>query len=142
MSLIAAIAEAVVAELNVGTFSQPFKAERHYRPVFDLAEMATLHVSVVARSVTVERFDRTRHQYDVQVDIGIQKKCQTCDLAELDGLMALVEEVADYLRDRRLAACPAAAWIKAENTPIYAPEHLEELRQFTSVLTLTYRVVR
>jgi hypothetical protein len=53
-----------------------------------------------------------------------------------------VEEIGLFLRDRRLAACPAAVWLRTENVPIYAPEHLDELRQFTSVLTLTFRVVR
>ncbi len=33
-------------------------------------------------------------------------------------------------------------WVKADNAPIYSSEHLSELRQFTSVLTLTFRVVR
>jgi hypothetical protein len=32
--------------------------------------------------------------------------------------------------------------VRTENVPVYAPEHLEEYRQFTSVLTLTFRVVR
>jgi exodeoxyribonuclease V alpha subunit len=37
---------------------------------------------------------------------------------------------------------PSASWLRTENEPVYSPGHLEELRQFTSVLTLTFRVVK
>ena len=142
MAVVTDIADAVVQELNAGTFSTPLEAKRHYRPIFDLAEMQDLHVTVVPKGLAVERLDRSRNQHDVAIDIAVQKKCQTADNAELDPLMALVEEIADFFRLRRLTACPGAVWIRTENVPIYAPEHLDELRQFTSVLTLTFRVVR
>jgi hypothetical protein len=56
--------------------------------------------------------------------------------------MELVQEIADRLRFDRLAGYPLAVWIKTEHTAIYAPEHLDQLRQFTSVLTLTFRAMR
>jgi hypothetical protein len=56
--------------------------------------------------------------------------------------MELVEEIADFFKQRRLDAYPQAVWVKTENAPIYAAEHMDELRQFTSVLTLTFRVLR
>ena len=142
MAVVTDIADAVVTELNAGTFSMPLEAKRHYRPIFDLAEMQDLHVTVVPKGLAIERLDRSRNQHDVAIDIAVQKKCQAADNTELDPLMALVEEIADFFRLRRLAARPEAVWIRTENVPIYAPEHLDELRQFTSVLTLTFRVVR
>jgi len=142
MATITDIADAVVAELNGHTFSQSLVAVRYYRPVFDLGEMQTLHVSVVPKGVTIERADRSRNQYDFAIDVAVQKKFEKGDAAELDPLMALVEEVADFFRLRRLAAYPDAVWVRTDNVPVYAPEHLEEFRQFTSVLTLTFRVVR
>jgi len=142
MAVITDIADAVVAELNGGTFSQTFTAKRYYRPIFDLAEMSDLHVSVVPRAMTIERADRSRNQHDVQIDVAVQKKCEAGDADELDPLMSLVEEIADFFRLRRLVAYPDAVWVKTENVPVYAQEHMEELRQFTSVLTLTFRVVR
>lgn len=157
MAVIIDIADAVVTELNGHTWvaapptppehegdapAPAFIAQRYYRPVFDLAEMSSLHVSAVPKGVTVERADRARNQYDLQVDVAVQKKLQAADNAELDALMALVQEIADFFRLRRLATYPGAVWIKTENVPVFAPEHLEEYRQFTSVLTLTFRVVR
>jgi len=136
------IADAVVQELNAGSWSLPLSAERHYRPLFDLADMAALHVTVVPKGIVVERLDRTRNQEDVQVDVAVQKKFSTGDNAELDALVVLVQEIADFFRLRRLTAYPAAVWVRSENVPVYAPEHMDELRQFTSVLTLTFRVGR
>jgi len=142
MATITDIADAVVTELNGRSFSQPLTAVRYYRPVFDLGEMQTLHVSVVPKGVTIERFARSRNQYDFAIDVAVQQKFQTGDNTELDALLALVEEIADFFRLRRLTSYPAAIWVRTDNVPVYAPEHLEEFRQFTSVLTLTFRVVR
>jgi len=136
------IADAVVTELNGHTFSRALTAVRYYRPVFDLGEMQTLHVSVVPKGVTIERADRSRNQYDFAIDVAVQKKFETGDAAELDPLMTLVEEIADFFRLRRLTSYPDAVWVRTDNVPVYAPEHLEEFRQFTSVLTLTFRVAR
>jgi len=140
--VIADIAEAVKAELNAHDFSMEFEAARDYLPVFDLQDMQTLHVTVVPSGVTIAKLDRSRTQSDVQVDMGIQKKLSTADNAEIDALMALVEDVMDFLRFRKLEAFPEALWVSTENNPIFVREHLSEMRQFTSVLSLTYRVAR
>jgi hypothetical protein len=142
MSAITDIAEAVKDELNAGSFGQTFTAERHYKPSFDLPDMKTLHVSVVPKGLAMQATTRSSAQHDVQIDIAVQKKFTAGDNAELDPLMELVEEIADFFKQRRLDAYPQAVWVKTENAPIYAAEHMDELRQFTSVLTLTYRVLR
>jgi len=55
--------------------------------------------------------------------------------------VALVEQIADYLRQRPLGGAPGVLWVRSANDPIYAAEHLAEDRVFTSVLTVTYRVM-
>ena len=142
MSVIADIAEALKDELNDHDFSMEFEATRDYLPVFDLQDMQALHVTIVPAGVTMQKLDRSRTQSDVQVDIGIQKKLNAGDNAEIDALMALVEEIVDFLRFRKLEGFPTAMWVSTENAPIFVREHLSEMRQFTSVLTLTYRVAR
>ena len=142
---ITAITDAVVAALNGHSFSQPFTAKRHYVPTFDLKDMKTLHVTVVPRGVEMATASRTLLQHDVQVDVGIQQKLPAPadpvgDQAFVDALMGLVQEVADVLR--AVGYFDEAQWVKSENKPIYSPEHLEQLRQFTSVLTLTLRTLR
>ena len=139
MSRITQIAQAVTDELNNGNFPVPLHATRHYQPVYELQEMQSLHITVVPRGVVSSVLDRSRAQHDVQVDIAVQKKF-TADTPEvLDPLMDLVQQIADYFQMRPLPGV-GALWVKTENKPIYAPEHMQELRQFTSVLTLTYRV--
>jgi hypothetical protein len=135
------IADAVVDQLNGTTFSQPVTAVRHYQPNFELAEMTELKVSVVPRSVSSKTLDRSRHNFDYQIDVAVQQKTDMTQAA-LDGLMDLVEEIADHLRTQPLAGYPDARCVEVKNEPVYALEHLEELRQFTSVLTLTFRTWR
>ncbi len=139
MALIPDIADAIVAAVNGHTFSQPFTAQRAYRPVFDLADMTDLHVTVVPKGVELFTAGRGLTQSDVQVDIGVQKKLAAGNNAEIDALVGLVQEVAEFVRVT--GRFGDAAWLRTENTPIYSAEHLGELRQFTSVLTLTLRVM-
>jgi hypothetical protein len=131
----------VVAQLNATTFSQPVAAERHYLPQFELADMTTLRVSVVPRSVASKGLERNRDSFDYRIDVAVQQKLDPTP-ENLDALMVLVEEIADHFRSEPLAGYPQARCTEVENVPVYAPEHLDEFRQFTSVLTLTFRVWR
>lgn len=148
MSLPIDVANAVVTELNAAPvppatgFSQAFTAVRAYRPVFDLTELKTLKVTVVPKSIDITSMMRHANQNDVAVDVAVQKKVNPDDLSELDGLMALTEQIGDFFRLRRLTALPSAIWMKTENNPVYSPDHLETKQVFTSVLTFTFRVVR
>ena len=141
MATIIDIAEAVKEELNGGTFGQAFTAERHYQPIFELKDMKTLHVTVVPKDIEMQLATRSSSQHDCRVDVDIQKKLEVADLAEIDELMGLVEEIISFLSRRKLTAVPNALWIKTANEPIYATEHMEQFRQFTSILTLTYRIL-
>ncbi len=142
MAAITDIADAVVTELNAATFSQPVAAERTYLPVFELPEMKDLHVTVVPRDVAIAPSARSHNQHDYAIDVAVQKKLTDADNAEIDPLVSLVDEIADHFRFKRLPAYSEAMWVKTEYKPVYAQEHLEQLRQFTSVLTLTFRVLR
>jgi len=143
VSIIIDIAEEVAAEINAQAWSVPtLVAWRYYRPLFDLKKMSDLHVTVVPRGWTSETLDRARSQEDHQVDVAVQQKFARSEIVDLDPLMSLVQEIADYFLRRRLAHYEDAVCIKVENSPAYIPQHIEEMRQFTSVLTLTFRVCR
>ena len=137
MATVVDIADAVKDALNAAEWSRPVTAERLFRPRFELAEMHSLHVSVVPRGVEMSAAGRGLDQRDVQIDVAVQKKLD--DDAEVAGLLGLVEQIADFVRHTRRFG--PAVWVRTENEPIYSVEHLGELRQFTSVLTLTCRVV-
>jgi hypothetical protein len=140
--MVVTIADAVTTALNAGGFAQPFTAVRLYRPQFELKDMDTLHVTVVPRGLTIQPASRGIDQHDYQVDVAVQKRLATENAAEIDSLMELVEQIGDRFRHKVLETDPPAMWMKSENAPIYAPEHLEQLRQFTSVVTLTFRAMR
>jgi len=142
MPLVTEIADAVTAELNGHAFSFPYVAERHYLPVFELPEMKTLHVTVVPKGLTVTQIARSKAAYDVQIDVAVQKKFDAGDVVELDPLLNLVEEIAEFFRFKILPGPFRASWIKTEHPALYAPEHMDQLRQFTSLLTFTFRVMR
>ena len=142
MALIIDIADAVAAELNAapaGTFVPAFTAVRRVLPAFELAELAELRVSVVPKGVEISGAMRSVNQFDCQVDIGVQQKLGKDMDAGVATLCNLVEAIAAYLRCRPLAGAPRAAWVRTQNDPVYAPDHLANERTFTSVLTLTYR---
>ena len=141
MTSIINIADALVAALNAHTFTEPFTAARTYRPDFDLKDMNDLHVTVVPQGIEMSTLGRNVVQDDVQIDMAVQKRLSAPENeeAELDALMALVREVADFIR--ATGQFDGGVWTNTENVPIYSQEHLAELRQFTSVLTLTFRVI-
>jgi len=150
MALITDIADAVVTELASGGegFSESFTPERRVLPHYELADLKDLRVTVVPRGVEITGASRTLSQHDVQIDIGIQKKLLAGAEAGTDvdtqvaELLSLVEEIAEFLQRRPLAAMPQAVWVTTSNEPIYAPDHLAETRLFTSVLTVTYRLLK
>lgn len=133
------LAQAVTDALNAHEFSVEFTAERMALPVFTLEEMEALHVTVVPREIASSILDRARDEDEVKVDVAVQKKVASAATTEVDPLQALVQEIADFLNRKAMGD---ATWKKTENKPVYAPEHLWEKQQFTSVLTVTYRLVR
>lgn len=143
MSVITDVAEAIVAELNAATFSQPVNAVRAYLPQYKLTEMQALHVTVVPKGIALANPDRSRSQSDYSFDVAVQQKYTSGSNSELDALLELVQEIVVYFRyKQRLDSFPNAMWMKTEVPVLYSPDHMEQLRQFTSVLTLTYRVIQ
>ena len=141
MATIIQIADAVVAQLNAATFSQPLTATRAYVPSFQLPEMKELRVTVVPRALSSEPLDRSRDEFRYEIDVAVQQKVEPTPAA-IDPLMTLAEEIGDRFRSQRLASFPGARCIEVKNAPVFSPEHLDERRLFTTVLTLVFRVDR
>jgi hypothetical protein len=139
MHVVVQVAQAVTDALNTGTFSMPFTAQRLALPLFTLEEMQDLHVTVVPREVASSVLDRASDEDEVKVDVAVQKRAASVAVADVDPLLSLVQEIADFLNRRQMGD---AIWKKTENKPVYLPEHLREKEQFTSVLTVTYKLVR
>ena len=145
MSSVMEIADAVAAELNTaaaGMFVPAFTAVRRVLPQFEPADLADLKVTVVPHGVEMSGATRSSQQMEVSVDIGVMKKLGTDLDAEVAVLCDLVEQIVDYLAGRRLSALPQSAWVRTANEPIYSPQHLAAQRTFTSVLTVSYMIMR
>lgn len=131
------LADAIVTGLNATVFSQTFTATRGYLPTFDLPDLDELTVTVVPKEDEAKLDTRNQSTHEYSIDIGIQKKPATIANESLDPLMLLTQEIADcFLFNQQ----PAGATLLSPTIRIlYLPEHLHKLRQFTAVITLTFR---
>lgn len=141
MPLMTAVADAVVAELNSKSFSLPFTAQRHYQPHYELADLKTLHVTVIPNGITTAILGRGGTQRDVAIDIAVQQKLTKETNTDLDPLLALAEAIAESFQAKRLTNYPTAIWKQSDFRAIYSAEHLHQNRQFTSVMTITFRIM-
>jgi hypothetical protein len=139
MSKLTDIADAVVDILNAADLDMEFTAERTLLPIYDLKSLKILKVSVVPKGRKITQGARVLTIDEIQIDIGVQKKIS--DDSELDDLLKLVEDIVSLFPAERLEGYPLAICIKKENEPIYDPGHLRQFRQFTSVITLTFKVL-
>ena len=142
MPVISRVADAVRDELTAGTFSIPFKTVRAFRHDQTLPEGKELRVSVVPNAVKVAPLSRGLCNYDMEIYVAVTKKIDRATPEAIDPLLGLVEEIIDFFRLRRLANCPEAMWVGTGNKPMVSTEHLENLRQFTSLVSLQYRSAR
>lgn len=140
-SILLNVADAVVKDLNENVFSMEFQAERFYLPQFELKQFRELRVSVVPREQRAERLTREKSAELCGIDIGVQMRFAKQDAANIDPLMALVDEILSLFNGHELAEMPGAYCTAIKPNPVFAPEHMEQFRQFTSVITLTVKVL-
>ncbi len=137
------IADAVVSQLNAASLVQTFTAVRLYQPKFELPDMQTLHVSVVPCKRTVVKLTRSRNVNVYIIQIGVQKKFNAVTEAalntELDPLVKLVDDILALFDSNRLTSVPTAICTAQKPDPIYAQDHMDQFRQFTSILTLEFK---
>ena len=142
MAVINSIADAVVTKLNAATFTQSFTAVRKYAPIYRLKDMDTLHVTVVPSSEDISPVNRADTEHEYTIDVGIQKRFSSDANTTIDPLMDLVQEVSDEFTGAGLAGYTSAHWVRTTVDPIFAPDHMSKVRQFTSVVRLAYKVFR
>ena len=138
MSVVTQIANAVVFELANHEFSQEFEPKMLVLPSFEPAELEVLRVSVVPRTLEIDRVTRGSSKYTVGIDIGIQKRIAGTPEETVTVMGVLVDEIADFLKSADLSQFPESQWHGLANDPLYVPEHLAQKRTFTSILTLKY----
>lgn len=124
------LAEAVAAELS------DYGAEVSLAPEFDLGDVKDMKVVVVPAGVAHNLVARGHHEDVVKVQVGILKRASRDEVVDL---VSFAEYLAVGFLGRIL--CGSARCMKAENAPLYVPEHLRERRQFTGVVELTFKEI-
>ena len=142
MKLAIDIADAIVAELEGSTFSEPLVVTRRVLPEYQIADLKALTVTVVPKSVDISNITRNSSSFEVAVDVGIQQKIGKDTDTEVTRLSGVVSEIVAFLNRRKLTNVSGAIFVSIANEPVYAPEHLSEKRLFTSIITLTYKVIQ
>lgn len=137
------ITQAVVDKLSTFAPSSSsgleFTPERVYIPQRDYSEITDLKVIVFARAVERVPLTRNSVQKTPEVTVTVAKKIEDetnptdpdqCE--ELDDLMELCDDIADYLT----LGGPYAGWPirRVEVDPIYDFEHLRTHRVFVTAL--------
>ena len=130
MSEVLNIANAVAAELS------DYHAEVLFFPEFELRELDEMRVVVVPLSTEYKAVSRTAHEELPKVQVGVLKRC---DGDGLDAMLQFVEGLGLGFLNRKLAG---ATCVCVAYNPIYSPEHLRERGQFTSVIELTFKLVK
>ena len=130
MSEVLKIAEVVAAELA------EYHAEVVFFPEFELRELDEMRVVVVPLATEYKTLSRAAHEELLKVQIGFLKRgCED----NLPDLLRLVDGLGLGFLNKKLAGamCVCVAY-----NPIYSAEHLRERGQFTSVIELTFKLIR
>lgn len=131
------LADAVKVLLEPATAGAGGTIEREYVPRLKLEDLQAqgLTVTVVPRTADTARLSRVSIRRDLVIDVAVQKR--TATKAESDDLVELADGMADVLWG---ATNPitGVSLLGVQQT-VYSPEHMDQQRVFTSVLTATYR---
>jgi len=133
------LSKQLAENLNGSNFSQPFTASARVLPEYELSVLKNLTVTVVPKSVEIINLTRAASNLEIEIDIAVQKKITAQIDADVENLLTLVTEIIDFVNRRNIGE---AKFIKVANDPIYSPEHLNEKRLFTSLITVTYLRMR
>lgn len=137
---IVTLCEAVKDFLNGETYSQSFTAVRSNVPVRTLEETNAIVVEVFPGEYMVEEETRGDWRYEYTVNIAVSQVITAADRqAAEDGLLLLVEEIEDSLKDEKMGDYPMLS-VSALAAPKshFNTERLLSAGQFIAVLEVIY----
>lgn len=132
------VVDALVAEMNATTWSQPFTAAKTLDPNSNLVEIGN-QLRVLVRPVKAERVQMTRGKQikHCWVEVCVRKRLAAGNLTpQVEPLVDLIEQIADHFDGVRLANRANSVCNSALADPPYDAGELDHVRQFTGVLTL------
>jgi hypothetical protein len=137
-----AVADAIVSELNAGTWTKSFTSERVFTADIRIEEKGTLIVLVRGVSEKPRTVARGKKIKDVVIEIFATIRFPSTEdravptNADIDPYVEFLEELAGHFDKARLADIPAAFVESAKSLPSYDEKHLAERLQWTGVVSL------
>jgi hypothetical protein len=101
-------------------------------------------VAVVPAKQGTKRIARRKWQQEYTLWVAVMQRPETFDEASRAARKALVQEIMVYLEgvDTVTAGGVKTTLMAVENEVLMDPDHMEQMRQFTSVLSLTFTAWR
>ena len=143
------IAKQLKTLISAAPFSESIVVNRDYTAFYSIEDInATLSLSIMPRAtaneIQAKGGEYAQHDYDT--DIGIYEHIEASGAerdARVDELMAIVEEVADFIQKIEVTVdgethFPAAI----ANEPIFDYEALKDAGVFRSLITVGFSMVR
>ena len=134
------LADQVALSLNSENYNLSFTAIRTLFPFYELKDLATLHVTVVPKSINIESASRSSNEYDNQIDVAIQKAIKSPDDKEVNSLMDIATDIAKCFRGKVFHNLGTVCF-KQTIDPLYSVEHIQPPSVFTSVVTLNFKII-
>ena len=138
-----ALADGLDAETFTSVATQP-AVERVNWPDYTIEEMVDPVIAVMPGTLTIERVDRTHHQYDYQATVFVGRHTPSDEMA--DDMLDLAEEIADAIRAHSWDQ--AVVWPSGVTTPVEVAieinpdDALHDRNVWRAVITATYRTFR
>jgi len=137
---IVTIASAVVDHLNSATsqasFRETFTASRVFSPQFEREKLSGLAVDVFTAGDDQEALARSGDLHTFRVGVVVRKPANPDSTTDGDDLLELLDQIKDSLK---LTNQAGAGYAGMTNDPLYSLDHLEQRREFLSVVFLTYK---
>lgn len=121
-----------IIQLAQGVAAAIEGAEVMFAPEYALYNLHTKRIVVVPIGLETKPKARGYYEEHLRVQIGLLARCTE------DEVPSLIREVTQLGRSFLQKWIAGVRCVKAEYSPLYAPEHLRERRQFTGVVELTF----
>lgn len=128
------MANVVEISKSVANYLSDFEATFSTIPEFSLKQLEKRRIVVVPMNTSYKIISRGAIEEECKVSVGVLKRI-TDD--ELEKMISFVSYLATYLLGS--THCGSKC-VLSEYDPLYYPEHLRENRQFTSIITLTFKM--
>lgn len=153
------VAKGVVAQLAAANLSRPITPVRSWADWIapletdNTCKEDVLYVDVVpvATAQEVEASSRATLAYTVPIDIAVRRKfgpdwqdqeTLRINVREVDAMMFLVQEIHELFTLARMQDFEAGTWLETKRLVAPHKPHLRDLRQFTGIVRVTFRVDR